>query len=324
MTLPNGHVDPPDSPTAEAIFRTLLYADVFNFPMTEAEIHHFLIGTPATPDDVRATFEASPWLAKRIERVNGYCVVRGRAETADQRHERDSASKRLWPLARRYGIWLAHLPFVRMVALTGALSMRNANGNQDDIDYMLVTTAGRVWIARALAVLTVRLARLFGVGLCPNYVLSEDALVEGRRDLFAAHELAQMIPLTGHDLYESMRQANEWATTMLPNANTPFYQECDHRPRGLGRALQRIGELLLSGPWGDALEGWERRRKLRKFEPDARKAGAAAVLDEQHVKGHFNDYGYPTLSHYRARLEDHALADDSFVVDDTMKSSEAH
>lgn len=317
MTSPNGHVDPPDSPTAEAILRTLLYADVFDFPMTDAEIHHFLIGLPATPDDVQATFEGSSWLAKRIERVNGYCVVQGRAETADERHKRDAASEQLWPLARRYGIWLAHLPFVRMVALTGALSMRNANSNRDDIDYLLVTRAGRVWTARALAVLIVRLARLFGVGLCPNYVLSEDALAEGRRDLFTAHELAQMIPLTGHNLYESMRRANQWATRVLPNATVPFYQEPDNGPRSLGRFIQRLGELALSGPWGDALENWERRRKLRKFASDSRKAGASAVLDEQHVKGHFNDYGYPTLDHYRARLEDHALADDSFVVDDS-------
>ena len=93
MTSQNGHVDPPDSLAAEAILRTLLYADVFNFPMTEAEIHHFLIGLPATPDDVRTTFEESSWLAERIERVNGYCAVRGRAETADQRHEREAASR---------------------------------------------------------------------------------------------------------------------------------------------------------------------------------------------------------------------------------------
>jgi protease-4 len=34
--------------------------------------------------------------------------------------------------------------------------------------------AGRVWTARALAVLVVRLARLGGIGLCPNYLHSVD------------------------------------------------------------------------------------------------------------------------------------------------------
>lgn len=316
MTSPFGHIDPPDSPAAEAILRTLLYADVFNFPMTEAEIHHFLIGMAASRQEVCETFKGSPWLAERVERINGYCVVRGRAETAELRHERDAASQRLWPVARRYGIWLAHLPFVRMVALTGALSMRNAHGSRDDIDYLLVTKAGRVWTARALAVVIVRLARIIGVGLCPNYVLSEDALAEGRRDIFTAHELAQMIPLAGHDIYEAMREANGWSSKILPNATRPFYEEADHAPRGAGHLLQRMGEWLLGGPWGDALENWERRRKLHKFEAEARKAGASAVLDERHVKGHFNDYGYPTLDHYRTRLQDHALADDSLAVED--------
>src|SRR5436853_1428378 len=46
-------------PTAEAILRTLLYADVFSFPMTEAEIVHFLIGLSATPAEIRAALEQS-------------------------------------------------------------------------------------------------------------------------------------------------------------------------------------------------------------------------------------------------------------------------
>ena len=81
------------------------------------------------------------------------------------------------------------------------------------------------------------------------------------------------------------------------------------RPRGLGRALQRLAEGLLSGPIGDRLEAWEQRRKMRKFAPDARLPGSSAELDPDHVKGHFKDYGYPALESYRARLENYALVD---------------
>ena len=297
----------PESRAAEAIFRTLLYGDIFSFPMTEAEIHHFLIEFSASRGDVQRTLDQSAWLAERIERVNGYCAIRDRAETAQERHRRDTASQRLWPLARRCGILLAHLPFIRMVALTGALAMRNANDERDDIDYLLVTVAGRVWIARAFAVLVVRLARLLGIHLCPNYVLSETALVQSRQDLFMAHELAQMVPLAGLPIYDRMRAANDWSAALLPNAQEPFYYEPDRRPRRLGHALQWIGELLLSGPLGDALERWEQRRKMRKFSNETRKPGSAAQIDDQRVKGHFNDYGYPALDHYRERLANYTL-----------------
>jgi hypothetical protein len=301
----------PDDPTAEAIFRTLLYADVFSFPMTEAELHHFLIGLSASPGDVRLALQRSVWLSDRIERVNGYCCVRGRRDITDERHERDQASLALWPVARRFGAILAHLPFVRMVALTGALSMRNAHNHEDDIDYLLVTVPGRVWTARLFAVLLVRLARFVGVGLCPNYVLAQTALTQSRQDLFTAHELAQMIPLAGRDVYEVMRAANPWASVMLPNAHDPFYEEPDHHPRGLGRAVQWLGEALFVGPLGNAFERWEQRRKLRKFEAEARKPNSSAQLDGQHVKGHFNDYGYPALEDYYARLERYELVDEA-------------
>jgi GNAT superfamily N-acetyltransferase len=275
--------------------------------MKESEIHHFLIGCAASAQEVTQALDNSAWLAGRIERANGFWLVQGRAATLDRRHARDAASQALWPLARRYGCLLAHLPFVRMVTLTGALAMRNPAHAQDDIDYMIVTAPRRVWLARALAVLVVRLARVRGVGLCPNYVMAETVLVQDRRDLFMAHELAQMVPLAGLDLYTAMRAANAWTDDFLPNARQPFYTEPDARPRGLGRLLQRAAELVLAGRLGDALEAWERRRKLRKFAAAARKPGSAARLDEEHVKGHFEDRGYPIMAGYEARLRSFQL-----------------
>jgi hypothetical protein len=291
----------------QAILRTLLYADVFGFPMNQAEIHHFLIECSASPDEVSQALRHSPWLLERIQQIEGYYVLRGRGDHIAQRQAREIASQALWPVARRYGVLLAHLPFVRMVALTGALAMHNANGLRDDIDYMIVTEPGRVWMARAFAILVVRIVRLLGVGLCPNYVLAETALVQSRQDLFIAHELAQMVPLTGIVIYERMRAANDWSAAMLPNAQGSFYAERDQGPRGLGHLLQRAAEWLLAGRHGDLLENWERRRKERKFNAEAHQPGASAEIDAQRIKGHFKDYGYPTLDQYRALLEEYNL-----------------
>jgi hypothetical protein len=49
----------------EAILHTLLYADIFDYPLTPAEIHHFLIAEPATRESVEAALEHSPWLGAR-------------------------------------------------------------------------------------------------------------------------------------------------------------------------------------------------------------------------------------------------------------------
>lgn len=291
-------------PAAEdqAILRTLLYADVFDYPLTLTEIQHYLIALPASPEAVRQALETSPWLVERVTRVNGYFAVRDREEIGWLRDERQRNASALWPSARRWGYLVGCLPFVRMVAVTGALAVNNSP-SADDVDLLIVTTPGRVWLSRAFAIALVYLARRFGVELCPNYVLSQTALVQVQRNLFAAHDLAQMVPLVGHRVYTEMRAANGWAGEYLPHAVRPLHVEAELTPAGVMRLFQWTGERLLSGWLGDILEAWERGRKMRKFSPAAGRANSAAQLDQEHVKGHFDDYAGPVLQRFAERLE---------------------
>lgn len=292
----------------EQLLRTLIYADIFHFPLTANELHHFLIGCKAAPDDIRTALEQSPLLQRHVVNIDDYYVLRGCEQDVDERRAHDQASASLLPLARRYGRLIAHLPFVRMVALTGALAMRNASHAYDDIDYLIVTKQGRVWLTRLLIVGIVRLAALRNVALCPNYVLSETTLAQTRCDLFIAHELAQMVPLAGLPLYRAMREVNRWSETWLPNASSPFYEEAESSPQGIGLALQRAAEVILNTPLGDMIERWEYQRKLRKFAPQTQQPTSSAMIDGEQAKGHFNDHGLRILGQYEERLKAFGLA----------------
>lgn len=309
---------PRPHPVDEAVLRTLLYADIFDYPLKPAEIHHYLMEYTAAPETVLAALENSSWLANRITRVNGYVTLKDRAAIGPLRDERQRRSAALWPFARRWAYYVGCLPFVRMVGLTGALAVNNSPP-EDDIDLLIVTAPGRVWLARALAVGLVYLARgLDGVVLCPNYVLAQTALAQAKRDLFTAHDLAQMVPIVGHAVYAELRAANPWLERYLPHARQPLHHEPDLAPRGLGRLFQRLGEWLLSGPLGDALETWERSRKLRKFASAAQSPDSAAQLDAEHVKGHFDDHGHPILKQFHERLQ-HWSADETDVSEDVRQ-----
>jgi len=295
-----------------AILCTVLYADVFDFAMTPREIHHFLIcETPVALADIEDALHTSTWLRQHIDQRNGLVFRAGREELVEIRAERERIAAELMPAARMYGSWLSRLPFVRMVALTGALAMRNPDSRHDDFDYLLVTAPGRVWLARAFSILLVRLGKLRGVTICPNYVLSESALVQDNQNLFIAHELAQMLPLFGHDLYRAMRAANGWSNAFLPNAKDAFYTLETQSPAAPWRLFKQALEVLLGGRLGNRLEAWERRRKLRRFAADLQTPEHAARLDDEHVKGHFQDHGQRVLREYRARLEAHGLLEAS-------------
>lgn len=288
-----------------AILRTILYGDVFHFAMTPAEIQHFLISdSPYTLQQIEQTLATSTWLNASLHRDERCVAVR--PELLRRRADRERSSSVLLPEALRYGAWLARLPFVRMVALTGALAMRNA-ADGDDIDYLLVTAAGRVWLTRLLAVVLVRLAKLRGIVLCPNYVLAENALEQARKDAFIAHEIAQMIPLYGGALHTAMCAENDWVRRYLPNADGTFHAGSEATLGGWGW-LKRSAEWLLGGALGDALERWEYQRKLKRF-VRLQQAESAAQLDETQVKGHFDDHGARVLRAYEERLRAYGVAE---------------
>lgn len=292
----------------DAILRTVLYGDVFHFPMSPREIHHFLISErPCTLSEVEHALRGSRRLAELLVQRDGLVAWAGRADLIELRASREAASAHLLPQARRYGRWLACLPFVRMVAITGALAMRNASDRHDDLDYVLVTAPGRVWLARAFAIVIVRFSRRRGAVVCPNYVLAETALTQDRRNLYIAHEVAQMVPLFGFGLYSRMRDLNAWAAEYLPNARAPFYPEAECRPGRLMRGIQRVAEWLLGGRLGEALEGWESTRKLRRFQAQMEATHEAARLDSERVKGHFQDHGRRVLDQYALHLRQHGL-----------------
>jgi hypothetical protein len=296
-----------------AILRTVLYADVFNFPLTTSEIHHFLLhDEPVERTRIEYSLKTSPRLKQLLHQEQGYVVLTEHRHLIALRIAREQASAQLWRPALRYGQWLARVPFVRMVALTGALAMRNAVEG-DDLDYLLVTRRGRVWLARAFAIVLVRLARLQGAEICPNYVLAEDALAQKRQDVFIAHEITQMVPLYGHDLYQAMRATNAWVSEHLPNAEGAYYQENGAAVSRGWSFLKRAVEFLLGGRAGDALEQWEYRRKLRRFAPRMQQPDSAAEIDSSHVKGHFEDHGSRTLHKYYERLRALGLDEDAVV-----------
>jgi hypothetical protein len=281
----------------QAILATVAYSDVFDYPLTPAELRRYLVGAPASRELIARRLVRSSLLRGQLVQRDGYLLLGGREEIVGTRRRRAAVAARMWPLAQRYGDLIGRLPFVRMVAVTGALAVDNVEA-WADIDYLVVTQPGRLWVCRLLAVGLVRAARLRGHVVCPNYFLAETALALGDRGLYAAHELAQMQPLAGPGAYARMRRANAWADELLPNAGGP--------PRGGAPAepaasrARAAAERLLRTPVGGRVERWEMERKVRKL---ARQGlSAETSFSPEWCKGHFDGHGRRVTEAYAMRL----------------------
>lgn len=276
-----------------AALRAVAYADVFDYPLTPLELHRYLIGVAASAEQIHELIQHPPAALS----VSGtYISLAGREANQATRRERAHEAARMWPRALHYARTIAGIPFVRMVALTGALAMDNVEPGAD-IDYLIVTQPGRLWLCRLLIIGLVRLAAVRGDVICPNYLLSERALALSERDLYTAHELAQMVPLAGHAVYQRMRRLNAWSDAMLPNAaDAP--QRANDAPDRQPRA-QALGETLLRGGAGAAIERWEMQRKLRKL---GRSSGSEVAFSPDWCKGHVHGHGQRVLQEYARRI----------------------
>jgi hypothetical protein len=285
----------------EAILKTIAYADIFDYPLKLEEVHRYVIGVEASLEQVQRILQNMSFTASHLRSVDGHFMLRGRAAIFEIRQKRAQMAAQLWPRAVRYGRVMAALPYTRMVAVTGALAVSNVDGSVD-IDYFIVTQPGRVWLCRAFVVLLVRfIAATKGDVICPNYVISEDSLNFSNHSLYTAHELAQMIPLSGLKVYQDLRRCNPWIADFLPNANgfplTGIWPSAVTGAHPLGK----LAEGVLGGGVGDWLESWEMERKIRKFGTEEDESGEAAFCADW-CKGHFDNHGRRTMAAYDQRV----------------------
>jgi len=237
------------APLERRILLTVLYAELFRFPLTGEELRRRLIG-PA-PEEAELREALAALLGRELRARDGFLFWTGREDLVDVRRERSRLSDARWPWALRYGRWLRWIPFLRLAAVSGSLAVHNG-GPEGDVDFFLVTETRRLWIARTGAVLLARLTRRLPARLCPNHLYSRSDLETGPRDLYRAHEVVQVLPLWGRETYEGFVGSNGWTSGFLGAGPWPDRaRRLADAPRPL---VTRLVERLLVGRLGDVLD----------------------------------------------------------------------
>lgn len=290
------------SPTvAETVLAALAYADLFDYPLTLQELVKYQVGTAFSTERLIDALHSRP-LCTSVSCVGDNYCLRGREAIISTRLQRAQASQTVWGRATLYSHVIARLPFVRMVAVTGALAVNNIS-KRPDIDLLIAAEPGRVWICRRFLIVLVRLARILDDDLCPNYVIASSNLDLQQRDFFTAHELAQMVPLYGAKVYSDMLRANSWASYYLPSGFAPPVR----RPHPIrSNPIQSAAETLLRPHAFDRLERWEMRRLRSKLRPAFGDA-AEVICSPIQCKGHTSLHRRSVTARYAKLLHDLGL-----------------
>lgn len=294
---PHPYLVSPASAAERAALQAVAYADIFDYPLRSSEVLRYLIGDAVAADALNGAL-AGLHASGRLARVGDYYALPGREGTVATRVWRQRRSARVWPRALHYGRLIASLPFVRMVAVTGELAMDNVDVGSD-IDFFIVTSEGRVWTSRLLAVAVARYARPRGDVVCPNYLLASNAMELGERNLYSAHEVAQMVPLHGLDVYQELRRRNGWVLDYLPNAAGPPALR-GSRVMPLSGTVRPLAEGVLGTALGDWVEEREMRRKVHKLQRE-RPPTEEVAFSADRCKGHFDSHGARILAAFEER-----------------------
>ena len=291
-------LDVPTEKVLHSVFHTLAYADVFDYPLTASEVYRYLTSNKATFEAVTRALADDTLFSQ----TGDFFTLRGREEIVETRKRRAQIAAHLWEKAARYGRIIAHFPFVRMVAITGSLAMNNTDAGKD-VDFMIVTAPDHLWTCRALSLLIARVAKREGINLCPNYLVTTNALGLKEQSLYVAHELAQMIPLSGMEIYDQIRRSNLWIYDYLPNAaGAPEWPNAVRRAKGISRIQQSL-EFFFRLPLGEGFEKWEMNRKMERLAREQAHS-VESYFSADVCKGHIDRHGENVVTALAVRLSE--------------------
>jgi len=292
---------PVQSQITKNILNTIIYYDLLDFPLTSFEVWKYLTvdsvdGSEKDKCSLGDVVEAleNKDLGKHIEEFRGFYFLRGRKSLVEQRIQNDKNSIAKFKIAERAVWWLRFIPFVRMIAVTGTLAMKNSE-KDSDIDFLVVLEKGRIFTGRLLVTLVVHLLgkRRYGKKIknriCLNYFITTGSLEIKRQDLFAANEYSFIYPLFGFDVYQKFGEANiEWIKKFKPNFEFSELKpaKCYVEHGKFSQFVQKVREALINSLGGDRIESWLKRKQIGKIKQNPltyKKGGYVEYNDENLV-----------------------------------------
>ena len=286
-------------PTREqelAVLRSVVYASLFDYPLEPAQLESSLIGVAADQAAIDRWWRESDLLRATIEYRDGLYFPAGRSDLVHIRSRREALSRELLDRDRRILSFVANIPFVRMVALSGSLAHLNAEGFAD-LDLFVITTPNRVW---SVTVATVVLSKLLGwrKRLCMNYVISERAMSIEPRDLFSANQIIHLRPIVGSEAFTRFLEANPFVKSFYPNFASPKPASPQARKPAVERVLS-LGIAQLAESLARWSYGWHLRRRASTW--DSRDQ---VRLEPECLKLHTSSHRASTLAKFDAAMAD--------------------
>lgn len=286
------------------IISTLIYFDIFNYPLTKPELlkfcHAKVISFPNFDNALTSLLKE-----KYIEHAGEFYFIKHDASMIDRRIKGNNLASKFHAPAKKYSRIISKFPFVKAVFISGSLS-KGYMDKDSDIDYFIVTTAGRLWICRSFLILFKKIFLLNSHKyFCVNYFVDENNLEIHDKNIYTATEINTLMPMYNFDAFASFVQANQWTIDYLPNLNLYTVPANNENRKAY---IKNVLEKLLQNDFGNWLEKlffsitlnyW--KKKFTQFSDEDFKN---ALRSREGVsKHHPNKFQQKVLTLYREKIK---------------------
>ena len=117
----------------ESIFKTLLYSDLFDYPLTESEIHKFLIAQKIEKNELSKILKNGKL---PIQEDDNFFFIKGRGKIVNARLSKEKFSLEKLEKAKKITRFLGLIPTIKLIGVSGTLAMKNCSVD-DDIDLFI-------------------------------------------------------------------------------------------------------------------------------------------------------------------------------------------
>jgi len=130
----------------EAIIKTIVFFDLFEYPLTVYEIWNNL-GRRVKLLEIKDILDQETAAPPTICQKNGFYFLFSREEIIITRQKRHNYSVRKIKIARRFTRLFSLCPFVKVIALANSIGQFNLRDGSD-IDFFIITAPRRIWLSR--------------------------------------------------------------------------------------------------------------------------------------------------------------------------------
>ena len=278
----------PIEKTSEAIDEVLAWSNLFKHHMRLEDVLRNLRIRSSTQDLLQAIESTS-----HLSIENNIVFSEKYLRNSTFEHANKLAQKHLEDTKGVLAI-LSSCQQVTGLAVTGSVAA-GMNGEDGDVDVMIITKPGWVWRVRALAIYISHKHPDGGL-LCPNMVMSEESL-QFDRSMYTAREMMQIIPLKDYGGISQLYRMNTWVHDVLPNADKkPLMELAANKDYPWWWKIMNIPII------GSVIESWEARRRMKELKVSSK--SEEAIYSKSVCRGHENSHKVRIETEYTNALGD--------------------